>query len=77
MGPQGSGGTLNCCVSAEVILKTSVPNEPGINLVLWYRLVGCMSFYFHLSVKASGLQWYVTDRSHLGAVSFALNRQGG
>ena len=56
---------------------TSVSNKPGINLVLWYRLVGCMSFYFHLSVKASGLQWYVTDRSHLGAVSFALNRQGG
>ncbi len=49
---------------------TSVSNKPGINLVLWYRLVGCMSYYFHLSVKISGLQWYVTDRSHLGAVRF-------
>jgi len=33
-------------------------------MVLWYRLVGCKSYYWE-KFSASGLQWYVDDSPHL------------
>ena len=29
----------------------SVSSEPGMNLVLWYRLVGCKSYCFMVNIR--------------------------
>jgi hypothetical protein len=68
VGPQGSDGTLNRFYSAGELLKALVSNEQGINLVLWYRLVGVMSYCIS-DPFASGITWYVGDSPHLSKIS--------
>ena len=69
MGVTGSSGfariwghvTSTWYSAEETILKASMSNESWINMILWYYLVGLLSYCIYVS----GSKWYVDDSPHL------------